>query len=197
MAGRAAKWFHNLFAGPTAPKPLTASQLYSGPQAFGTYRPEAASAGNAQLANLDQVARSGWTNTDRAAFQNAQTQANLGEQAQRGALQQDAAARGAMNAGTSFVAALAAQQGGANRANQAATDMASHGADRRLGASTAAAGLQQQQAQAADNFNQWASQMQANAVQGANASQWQGYQQQQANSDRWWDRLTGLAGSFM
>lgn len=197
-----------LFSFNKPPPALRAEQLYNGPRAFGGYQPGAATAGqqydkfsDQALGQLGQVARTGFTDVDRAAQRQSQQQAAMGEKAQRGAVMQDAAARGQLNAGSTFLAGLVTQQQGANRAQDAATNLQIEGANRRNAATMNMAGLgqqmsaqQMQRASATDQFNQWASGMQAQAAQGVYDSEQARYQQLQDQQGQWWDRITGMAG---
>jgi hypothetical protein len=191
LNGKAGKWFKNLFKGPSMPHAPTASELYGGPRAFSDYRPEAANAGGAALGALNQIARTGWSPTDMAAQAQAQTQANRNEQAQRGAVMQDARARGMGGGGLQFSGALAAQQGGANAAAQAGAGLAMAGADRRLGAASAAGDLEMQRASSTDQFNQWASGQQTAATMGAYEGAMSQYEAKAAKRKQMLDRITG------
>jgi hypothetical protein len=208
-AGKVGKFFKGLLTGPQAPHPLTAQDLYSGPAGFGDYRPETASAGRESEANttqalgtLGEIANTGWSTADRAAQGQAQRQSARNESSQRGAVMQNAAARGQLNGGNTFLAGLSAQQGGANRNMEAATDLSIAGAQRRQGAAMGQAQLGQQltenefqRAGATDQFNQWATGMQSAATQGAYDSRLAAYQAKQANRQKWIDRITGLASA--
>lgn len=174
-------WFKKKGKGPKNP---TANDLYSGPRAFGEYRPEAASAAGVEAQQLREMGTTGWSNTDRGAFGQMQRQANQAEQAQRGAVMQRAAATGQMNGGMAFAGALGAQQGAANRAMDAGVQQASIGADRRLAANQASAAVRQAGAGAADQFNQWASGMQMEA-------QTTAYDKAKSKKDSWWKRVSG------
>lgn len=203
LNGKAAKWFKGLFKGPTMPTAPTAAQLYSGPQAFSGYQPEAARvqtnpAAMAALQQLQGMSTTGWSATDQAAQQQSQRQAALGEQSQRAGVMQQAAMRGQAGGGAALAGALAAQQGGADRANAAASDFAARGADRRLGATQAAGSMGMgltdqatQRASATDQFNQWASGAQSAATQGAYDNAMTQYQAQAAKRKQMWDRVTG------
>lgn len=195
----------NLFGGSSIPMGPTAQQLYSGPQAFGSYRPEAAqgsqydSYSNAALGALGDIAEGGWTQADQAAQGQAQRQANRAESSQRQAVMQQAQARGALNSGNAFLGSLQAQQGAATRANEAATSRSIAGADRRLQGAMgqaqigqAMAGQQMQRGSAVDQFNQWATGANANALQTAYGNQMQRYQAQQQQQQQMWDRIMGL-----
>jgi hypothetical protein len=179
------------------PKGPSAQDLYGGPRAFSGHQTEQAQAAQPYLSTLNQISRTGFTPTDRGAFAQQQQQANQGEQAQRGAIEQNAAARGQLGGGLQFAQALAAQQGGANRAQEAGTQMAVAGADRRMAATQAGANLAGQAGAANDAFNQFATGAQAGAAQGAYQNQMAGYQQKKANQQQWWDRLSGLAGNLL
>jgi hypothetical protein len=186
-----------LFGAPNVHKPK-ASDLYGGPRAFSGYQPNAATAGreNEQytrnaMGTLGQIANTGWSDADRAANQQAMRDVARNEAGQRGAVMQQAQQRGTLTGGNTFLAGLLAQQEGANRNMENATSLQVAGANRRQGAAMGMAGLGQQltqndmaRAQAADQFNQWASGMQAQAVQGQ-------YEAEKSASDSWWHRISG------
>lgn len=189
-------WIKGVFKGPTMPTGPTASQLYSGPQAFSGYQPGQATAAQGNLNDLNEISRGGMTRADSMAQAAAQRQANAAESSQRGAVMQQAQARGTLNSGNAFLGNLMAQQQGANRAAESGTNLQIQAQNRRQGAATAAAGIDMQRAAATDQFNQWASGAQANALQTAYGNQMDRYQAQQANRDKWWDRISGLAGGI-
>lgn len=203
--------FSLLFGGPSIPTGPSAQQLYGGPKAFSGYQPGAATAGRGQegyttqaLGTLGQIANTGWSDADRAAQGQAQRQTARNEAGQRGAIMQQAQQRGTLNSGNTFLAGLMAQQQGANRNMENAANLQVAGANRRQGAAMGMAGLGQQltqnemqRASAADQFNQWASGMQMNAVQGAYGNEMQRYQAQQDQSNQWWNRISGMAGMAM
>lgn len=119
------------------------------------------------LGRWDQLSREGYTDLDRQAINQAQTQAAQFEQSQRGAALDAAARRGDASGGNALMASLMAQQGGANRANADATNVALEGRNRALQAlgqyGNMAGDMRAQQfgerAQvggAVDQFNQWA-----------------------------------------
>jgi hypothetical protein len=183
------RWLKKKGKAPDAP---SANDLYSGPRAFGDYRPEAASAAAGEIDQLGQMSRTGWNATDRNAFGQMQKQANQAEKSQRGAVMQQAASQGQMNGGMAFAGALGAQQGSANRALDAGVQQANIGADRRMAATQAGAGLKMQQAGATDQFNQWASGIQLEAKKAS-------YEASKAKKDSWWKRVSGgfLWGGFV
>lgn len=212
----AGQWIKDQFASPKLPGipgGPSASQIYSGPQAFQGYGGAAASTGNNQAAvdalrQMQGIASTGWTPADRQAQQQSATQAAQQEQGQRGAVEQQAAARGQYGGGMQMMGALAAQQGGANRAASTASDIASRGADRRMGATQAVSQMGNefanqafQRGSSADQFNQWASGQQTGAVMGAYGAQMdqytaqmEQYQAKVAEQNKWWDRISGLIG---
>lgn len=74
----------------------------------------------------------GYTGAERAQLGMAQRDAAMGERSQRLAVQQQAAARGMGGGGMELMGALSAQQGGANRANDWANQIAVAGQQRAL-----------------------------------------------------------------
>jgi hypothetical protein len=124
----------------------------------------------AQMGALDRlgnISREGFTAEDRGALNQAFMQSRAEEQSQRGAALQAAARRGDVSGGNALMGALAAQQGGANRAAQHATDVGLAGRDRALraleGYSQQAGqmrgqdfGEQAARANGLDSFTQWA-----------------------------------------
>lgn len=95
---------------------------------------------NAQNEALNQFstwAQGGLTNADRLAQQSANRQAALQEQAQRGAIMQNAQMRGVGGSGIELAGQLAAQQGGANRAQENQTSIAAMAQQRALQAAGA------------------------------------------------------------
>jgi Fe-S cluster biosynthesis and repair protein YggX len=85
------------------------------------------------LGNLGQIYEDGgYTDAERAQLQMSQRDAAMGERSQRLAVQQGAQARGMGGGGMEMMGALAAQQGGANRANDWANQIAVAGQQRAL-----------------------------------------------------------------
>ena len=78
----------------------------------------AIAAQRAALAQLSQIAQGGYTAEEAAAMQRMRMETAQQEQAQRQAVQQQMAMRGMAGSGAELAGQLAAQQGGANRANQ-------------------------------------------------------------------------------
>lgn len=206
--GKVGRWFKSMFSNPSVPKAPTSQQLYSGPGAWSGYQPGAATAGaeydthsRSALSNLGEISRTGWSATDQQANQQAQRQAAQGEQNQRASVQQQAQMRGQGGGGAMLAGSLAAQQGGANRAQDSATNLARQGADRRMQASGQAAQLGQglsqlagQRAGATDQFNQWAQGMQTAAAQQQFDNQMARSQAKQDQANAWWGRITGALG---
>lgn len=164
------------------------------------------------LATLQQVGREGWTPVDRLALAAAQRQSARGEQAQRGALMQQAQARGLGGSALGFGGALQAQQGAADRANDYASQIAIAGRDRALGATQASANLGMgiddvafsqaaQRAAAVDAANQWFTGRQDEAAAQAYQAQlgaWQlGEQQRQARLQALMGGISGAFGAGM
>ena len=164
------------------------------------------------LATLQQVGREGWTPVDRLALAAAQRQSARGEQAQRGALMQQAQARGLGGSALGFGSALQAQQGAADRANDYASQIAIAGRDRALGATQASANLGMgiddvafsqaaQRAAAVDAANQWFTGRQDEAAAQAYQAQlgaWQlGEQQRQARLQALMGGISGAFGAGM
>ena len=79
------------------------------------------------LQQQQAIASEGYTQTDQAAMQQQLRDAARYEQGQRQSLQQDAQARGMGGSGFNIQSQLAAQQAGADRATETATDMAIEG----------------------------------------------------------------------
>lgn len=160
------------------------------------------------LTTLQQVGREGWTPVDRLALAAAQRQAARGEQAQRGALMQQSAARGLGGSALGFGSALAAQQGSADRANDYASQMAIAGRDRALGATQASANLgmgiddtafsqAQQRAAAVDAANQWFTGRQDDAAAQAYQAQLGAWQMgQEQRQQRLQSIMGGVGGLF-
>lgn len=73
----------------------------------------------AALENLSRMAQGGYSPEEAAAMQRMRMETAQQEQAQRQAVQQQMAMRGMSGSGAELAAQLAAQQGGANRMNQA------------------------------------------------------------------------------
>lgn len=78
----------------------------------------AIAAQRAALEQLSQVARDGYTAEEAAAMQRMRMETAQQEQSQRQAVQQQMAMRGMAGSGAELAGQLAAQQGGANRANE-------------------------------------------------------------------------------
>jgi hypothetical protein len=74
----------------------------------------------------------GYTDSERAQLQMSQRDAAMGERSQRMAAMEGARARGMGGGGMELMGALAAQQGGANRANDSANQIAIAGQQRAL-----------------------------------------------------------------
>ena len=118
------------------------------------------------LQRTQQVANEGYTQTDRDAMQQQLRDAARYEQGQRQSLQQDAQARGMGGSGFNIQSQLAAQQAGADRATETATDMAIEGRNRSQQATQQGAqmaggmrdqgfGEQATRAGATDQYGQW------------------------------------------
>lgn len=118
------------------------------------------------LQRTQQVANEGYTQTDRDAMQQQLRDAARYEQGQRQSLQQDAQARGMGGSGFNIQSQLAAQQAGADRATETATDMAIEGRARSQQANQQVAqmaggmrdqgfGEQATRAGATDQYGQW------------------------------------------
>jgi len=118
------------------------------------------------LQRTQQVANEGYTQTDRDAMQQQLRDAARYEQGQRQSLQQDAQARGMGGSGFNIQSQLAAQQAGADRATETATDMAIEGRNRSQQANQQVAqmaggmrdqgfGEQATRAGATDQYGQW------------------------------------------
>jgi hypothetical protein len=108
--------------------------------------PEAIAAQRRALQGMGDIYdQGGYTAAERAQNQLAQRDAAMGERSQRLAVQQQAASRGMGGGGMELMGALAAQQGGANRASDAAAQFAIAG--------------QQRAMQALQNYGQQAGQM--------------------------------------
>lgn len=122
---------------------------------------------NQALARLEGLSQTGFDDLDRQALEQGFVQSRQEEQGQRQAALSAAARRGDTSGGNALLASLMAQQGGANRASQQATNVGLAGRDRALQAlesSGAMAGQmrsqdfgeQAQRAGGLDAFNQWA-----------------------------------------
>lgn len=98
-------------------------------------------AARAALAQMQERSQSGWSQLDRMALDQAQRQAGQYEQAQRGAVMNDAARRGMRGSGLQMLGALQAQQSGADRALDAATNLGIAGRDRAMANTSQAAAL--------------------------------------------------------
>lgn len=118
------------------------------------------------LQQQQAIASEGYTQTDRDAMQQQLRDAARYEQGQRQSLQQDAQARGMGGSGFSIQSQLAAQQAGADRATETATDMAIEGRARSQAANQQVAqmaggmrdqgfGEQATRAGATDQYGQW------------------------------------------
>ena len=92
---------------------------------------------NDALGLYNTWAQGGLTEADRLAQQSANRQAALQEQAQRGAIMQNAQMRGVGGSGVELAGQLAAQQGGANRAQENQTAIAGMAQQRALQAAGA------------------------------------------------------------
>lgn len=84
------------------------------------------------LSALKSIANGGMRTEDRVAEREAIDAANRNEQAQRQAVLQSMAARGLGGGGLEFASQLQAQQGGANRANDAGSQAAANASRRAL-----------------------------------------------------------------
>jgi hypothetical protein len=117
-----------------------ASDPYFGLQQLGTSELSGAGADPASIQAQRDALRQmqgiyedgGYTDSERAQLQMSQRDAAMGERSQRMAVQQQAAARGMGGGGMELMGALAAQQGGANRANDSANQIAIAGQQRAL-----------------------------------------------------------------
>lgn len=118
------------------------------------------------LQQLQGISQQGWTPLDRIAMDQAQRQSNMGERSQRDALMQHANMQGQRMGGMGFGSALQAQQSGADRSADYATNIALAGRQRSMDAMGQAAnlgmGLDQQafgqaaqRASAVDAGNMW------------------------------------------
>ncbi len=139
-----------------------------GQTAFGNVQADPAmiAAQQRALQRTEAVAREGYTATDKAAMQQQLRDAARYEQGQRQSLQQDAQARGMGGSGFNIQSQLAAQQSGADRATETATNLAIEGRDRAQAANQQAAqmaggmrdqgfGEQSTVAGATDQYGQW------------------------------------------
>ena len=93
------------------------------------------------LGQMQDRATTGWSQLDRQALDAAQRQAGQYEQAQRGANMQSMAARGMRGSGLEMLGAMTAQQSGADRALDAATQLGVAGRDRAMENTAQAANL--------------------------------------------------------
>lgn len=206
-------WFRGAFAGMKPPKmdvqAPTAGQLYSGPQAWSGYRPEAANAqGDAAslqaargaLGQLQGVADQGVTAQGRQQMAAHLRQAQQASSGSRQAALQGASARGTSTGGAGLAAGLSGSAADANAAADAAAALTAQGEQNRIGAMNSVGSLgmgldQQTYAQeagrgsAADAFNQWASEQQAGALQ-------QGYQNEMADYEARKQAARERAGFF-
>lgn len=176
---------------PAIPGAPTAADLYHGPTAFGSYRPEAANAqGDVQgmaaarkaLTNLGGLAQTGWTDTGKQQYESMLRRGQQASAGQRGAALQGAQARGLGTGGAGLLAGMVGSQADANAAADAAVGFAAQGENQRMAATQAlgnlGAGLDAQafgqatsRGTAADQFNQWASGQASNAQQQAFTNQ--------------------------
>lgn len=122
---------------------------------------------NDALARMEGLSREGFTDLDRQALDQSFLQSRREEQGQRQAALDAAARRGDAGGGNALLASLVAQQGGANRASQFATDVGLAGRERVLRALENYGAMsgqmrsqdfseQAQRANGLDSFNQWA-----------------------------------------
>lgn len=127
---------------------------------------EAIESQKAALAALENIARGGYSPEEAAAMQRMRMETAQQEQAQRQALQQQFAARGMAGGGAEIAAQLAAQQGGANRANEMTLETQAQAQRRALQALAAqgdlSSGIRGQsfdeeatRRSAVDDFNRW------------------------------------------
>ena len=93
------------------------------------------------LGQMQSRANTGWNQLDRQALDASQRQASQYEQAQRGANMQNMAARGMRGSGLEMLGAMTAQQGGADRSLDAATQLGVAGRDRAMDQTAQAANL--------------------------------------------------------
>lgn len=195
--GKVGRFVRNLFKKPKAPKVPTAADLYSGPQAFSTYRPEAANvqgdqaglaASQQALRQIQQVALQGRTPQQDQQMAAFLRQGQIASAGARQAALQGAQARGTSSGGAGLAAGLTGASGDANAAANAAAGMATQAEQNRIAAMGQAGdlglGINQQtynQAQAnamsADEWNKWATGMQTSATQTAFENANQRYQQ--------------------
>lgn len=146
------------------------------------------------LSRMEGLSRTGFSDLDRQALNQGQRQASQYEQSQRAAAMNAAARRGDVAGGNALLGSLVAQQGGADRASEYATNVGLAGRDRALQAlenyggmagQMRGQGVAEQQARAGglDSFKQWATGQQFNAAQSlmnARMGQSQNLQQQAA-----------------
>lgn len=147
------------------------------------------------MAQYGTIANQGYTDTDRRALDQAFRQSQREEQSQRGAVMDAAARRGDVSGGVGLMGALAAQQGGADRASEFGTNVALEGRRRAMEALAAQGSMagqmrnqgvseQAQRGGALDAFNSWRTGQQsqdAGMLMNARSGQAQNYQ---ANADR-------------
>lgn len=134
------------------------------------------------MERFDQLSREGFTDLDRQALNQGFEQSRREEQAQRQAALDAAARRGDASGGNALMASLMAQQGGANRAANYATDVGLAGRDRALNALAQYGSMagqmrdqgfneQLQRGRAMDEFKQWKAVMQHQAASGLAGAQ--------------------------
>jgi hypothetical protein len=137
----------------------------------------------------------GYTAAERAQLQMSQRDAAMNERSQRLAVQENARARGMGGGGMELMGALAAQQGGANRANDWANQIAVAGQQRAMQALQNSGNMAAQmrgqsfnedttRRQAADDWNRW----QTNLIGGRQA------QMADANQQAWNNQLVATQG---
>lgn len=154
LNGRAARWFKNTFGRPKAPKAPasapTAAQLYTGPQAYSGFRPQAAQAtgdasgldqARSSMTGLADLGRTGWTDTGRGQYESMLRRGQQASAATRQAALQGAQARGTAQGGAGLLAGLSGGQQDANAAADAAVGFAAQGEQNRMGAQQAAGSL--------------------------------------------------------
>lgn len=125
------------------------------------------------LARLEGLSREGFSDLDRQALDQSFRQSRREEQAQRGAAMDAAARRGDVSGGNALLGSLMAQQGGADRASDFATNVGLAGRDRALQALESYGqqagqmrgqdfGEQSARAGGLDSFKQWATGQRSN-----------------------------------
>jgi hypothetical protein len=125
------------------------------------------------LTRLEGLSREGFSDLDRQALDQSFRQSRREEQAQRGAAMDAAARRGDVSGGNALLGSLMAQQGGADRASDFATNVGLAGRDRALQALESYGqqagqmrgqdfGEQSARAGGLDSFKQWATGQQSN-----------------------------------